>query len=218
MASVDLVNANLVNPEQVIQKSPHWLKPFLAIGPDLMLTHFMNGQFFPDQIKSQLVKSQLASFENRNPATGEVISKVALGNADTIHQAVEGAQKAFDLGVWSGLSIQDRAVVVKRLGDLLLENLEAFAWAESVDTGKPIRETLEGDIPRSAQNCHFFADYAQSIGNESFSSKENEQHWVCREPLGVVGLITPWNLPLYLATWKIAAALMMGNSVILKQA
>jgi aminomuconate-semialdehyde/2-hydroxymuconate-6-semialdehyde dehydrogenase len=210
MASVDLLNPKKFTPETIFQKSPAWLQPFLQTGPNLVLNHFIDGQFVSSDPKE--------TFENRNPATGEIISQVALGNAETIHQAAEGAQKAFDSAIWSNLALKERAVVVKRLGDLLLENLETFAFAETMDTGKPIRETLEGDIPRSAQNCHFFADYAQSLVNESYCNGQHEQHWVSREPLGVVGLITPWNLPLYLATWKIAPALMMGNSVILKPA
>jgi aminomuconate-semialdehyde/2-hydroxymuconate-6-semialdehyde dehydrogenase len=210
MASVDLLNASLFTSEGICQKAPTWLKPLLSPGPDLVLNHFIEGQFVSSH--------NLGTFENRNPATGQLISKVALGNGETIHQAAEAAQNAFDSGVWSNLAIKERAAIVKRLGDLLLENIEPFAWAETLDTGKPIRETLEGDILRAAQNCHFFADYAQSLANESYSNGQNEHHWVSREPLGVVGLITPWNLPLYLATWKIAPALMMGNSVILKPA
>jgi aminomuconate-semialdehyde/2-hydroxymuconate-6-semialdehyde dehydrogenase len=87
-----------------------------------------------------------------------------------------------------------------------------------LDTGKPITESLEGDIPRSAQNFHFFADFAANLAEECYTPDPMERHLAVREPLGVVGLITPWNLPLYLATWKIAPALVMGNSVVLKPA
>ena len=87
-----------------------------------------------------------------------------------------------------------------------------------MDSGKPISESLEGDIPRSAYNFHFFAEYAQSVHDDLYSVGQYEKHFSVREPLGVCGLITPWNLPLYLATWKIAPCLAMGNSCILKPA
>lgn len=194
------------------QDHPAWLKPWLETGASLVLNHYIDGEFVPS--------ASGETFSNHNPATGEVLCRVATGQAEDVDRAVQAAHKAFLSGAWSELPIQERAKVVRRLGDLLLENKAAFARAETMDTGKPISETLEGDIPRSALNCHFFADYALGLPEEAYTSPANpqEHHWVSREPLGVVGLITPWNLPLYLATWKIAPALMMGNSVVLKPA
>ena len=90
--------------------------------------------------------------------------------------------------------------------------------AETLDTGKPITESLTGDVPRSAQNFHFFADFAPSYIEECFSGDANERHIAIREPSGVAGLITPWNLPLHLATWKIAPCLVMGNTCVVKPA
>ncbi len=116
------------------------------------------------------------------------------------------------------MSMKERCEILRRVGDLILSRKEELAQAETLDTGKPITESLTGDIPRSAQNFHFFSDFAQSMSDEVYTSAPGEKHIVSREPLGVVGLITPWNLPLYLATWKIAPCLAMGNTCVLKPA
>ncbi len=158
------------------------------------------------------------TFETINPATGKVLGSVALGTADDINDAVAAAKHAFEKGPWPQMSIAERAHILKRIGDLIIARQDELARAESLDTGKPISESLNGDIPRAALNFHFFAQYAASIGEESFSSNPGERHLAIREPMGVCGLITPWNLPLYLATWKIAPCLAMGNTCVLKPA
>jgi aminomuconate-semialdehyde/2-hydroxymuconate-6-semialdehyde dehydrogenase len=157
-------------------------------------------------------------FEDIDPATGKAIAKVANGGAEDIDEAAAAAKLAFEKGPWPRMSMQERCAILRKVGDLILKNLEKLALAETVDTGKPISESREGDIPRSAQNFHFFSDYAQALNDDSYSVNANERHLAIREPLGVAGLITPWNLPLYLATWKIAPCLAMGNSCILKPA
>jgi aminomuconate-semialdehyde/2-hydroxymuconate-6-semialdehyde dehydrogenase len=176
----------------------------------VQLQHFIGGEYSPS--------SSGKTFDSINPATQEVLAKVALGTADDIDQAAQAAHKSFENGPWSKMPIKERAQVLRKIGDLILERKTELAEAESLDTGKPINETLEGDIPRAALNFHFFADYASSVNDEYFVTSENERHVAMREPLGVIGLITPWNLPLYLATWKIAPCLVMGNSCILKPA
>lgn len=161
------------------------------------------------------------TFETLNPATNKVLGQVALGGAEDVEMAAQAAKEAFDKGPWRRMSVAERAEVISKIGDLILERKEELATAESLDTGKPISESLTGDIPRSALNFHFFAKFAASQGDELFSNSINgtdERHLAIREPLGVCGLITPWNLPLYLATWKLAPALVMGNSCILKPA
>jgi aminomuconate-semialdehyde/2-hydroxymuconate-6-semialdehyde dehydrogenase len=174
------------------------------------LNHFINGTFCPS--------ASGETFEDINPATGQRLADVALGGAEEIDQAVQAARQAFESGPWPRMAMAERARYVTHIGDLILAKLDALALAETLDTGKPITESKEGDIPRSAANCHFFADYAATLGETCFSPSPWERHLAVREPLGVAGLITPWNLPLYLATWKIAPALMMGNSVVLKPA
>ncbi len=174
------------------------------------LEHFIGGEYRPS--------ASGKTFESINPATGEILAKVALGTADDINAAVKSAKEAFDAGPWVRMSVRERAIVLRKIGDLILERKAELAKAETLDTGKPIRESLEGDIPRAALNFHFFADFATAVGDEYFVAAENERHITLREPVGVIGLITPWNLPLYLATWKVAPCLAMGNSCILKPA
>ncbi len=176
----------------------------------LQLNHFIGGEFSAG--------SSGQTFDTINPATNEVIATVALGTADDIDRAAKAARKAFETGPWPRMSIRERCDVLRKIGDIILAKREVLARAESMDAGKPISESLEGDIPRSAYNFHFFADYAQSVHEDLFSVGEYERHMAVREPLGVCGLITPWNLPLYLATWKIAPCLAMGNTCILKPA
>lgn len=171
---------------------------------------FIDGQFV-DAVAG-------VTFENINPATGQPVNRVARGEAADIDRAVQSAQTAFDAGIWSGLPMKERCRLLRKLGDLILERLEPLALAETLDTGKPLSESREGDIPRAAQNFHFFAEAASQLHEDCFTVDSMERHFSAREPLGVVGLITPWNLPLYIATWKIAPALVMGNTVVLKPA
>jgi aminomuconate-semialdehyde/2-hydroxymuconate-6-semialdehyde dehydrogenase len=172
--------------------------------------HFIGGRFVASQNGE--------TFEDTNPATGEVIALVASGNAADVDKAVGSAREAFEKGPWPKMSVGDRCAALKKVGDLILQYRDLLAKAETLDTGKPITESFEGDIPRSAQNFHFFAQYAQSVNDECYTVGDNERHFAVREPLGVVALITPWNLPLYLATWKIAPCLAMGNTCVLKPA
>ena len=174
------------------------------------IDNFINGQF--------VAPSKGDYFEDVNPATGESFAKVAAGGKEDVEAAVKAAKQAFNSGVWSRKSMTERCQIIRRIGDLIMENRDALALAETIDTGKPISESRDGDIPRAAQNFHFFADYAQAQNEDCFTVNENERHLAVREPLGVAGLITPWNLPLYLATWKIAPCLAMGNSAVLKPA
>jgi aminomuconate-semialdehyde/2-hydroxymuconate-6-semialdehyde dehydrogenase len=172
--------------------------------------HFIDGKFVPS--------ASGETFDDINPATGAVIAKVASGNAADVDRAVVAARQAFERGIWRKMPLKERCAILHKVGDMILKYRELLAEVETRDTGKPISECLEGDIPRAAQNFHFFAEYAQSVGDECFTVSESERHFAVREPLGVAALITPWNLPLYLSTWKIAPCLAMGNSCVLKPA
>ncbi|MBY0356766.1 MAG: aldehyde dehydrogenase [Candidatus Obscuribacterales bacterium] len=172
--------------------------------------HFINGKFEPSANKEY--------FDNINPATGELIAKVATATATEVDQAVQAAKNAYEKGPWPHMPLKDRCAVLKKIGDLILENVDLLALAETKDTGKPISESRNGDIPRAAQNFHFYAGYAQSLSEDCFTIDENERHFVFREPLGVSAIITPWNLPLQLESWKIAPCLAMGNTCVLKPA
>lgn len=174
------------------------------------IDHFINGKF--------TAPSKGEYFDDLNPATGKAIARVASGAAEDIDQAVSAAKQAFEKGPWSRMAMQERSSILRRVGDLILKNLDTLAMAETMDTGKPLSESREGDIPRAAQNFHFFADYALALHDECYTVTPQERHLAVREPQGVSGLITPWNLPLYLASWKIAPCLVMGNSCVLKPA
>ncbi len=154
-------------------------------------------------------------FCNINPASEEDLCWVVMSDKVDVERAIKTAREAFNRGEWAQLPQKERARIVKRLGDLILEHRAPLAILESLDTGKPIFETFEGDIPRAANNFHFFSQFAEEEEKLVFENGQDE-HTSFREPLGVVALITPWNLPLYLETWKIAPALMMGNSIVLK--
>lgn len=154
-------------------------------------------------------------FETLHPATNETLAEVSVTSKATLDRAVSSARAAFEKGEWAKKDVQERCEVLRRLGDLVMENRATLALLESLDTGKPISESYEGDIPRAASNFHFFASAAAQEPEKLYRS-QGYAHLGIREPLGVTALITPWNLPLYLETWKIAPALAMGNSVILK--
>lgn len=174
------------------------------------LDHFIGNEY--------VASAEGKTFPTVNPATGEVIATVALGTAGDVDRAVQAAHEAFEKGPWPRLSMKQRCDILRKVGDLILARKDMLARAETMDAGKPIAESLEGDIPRAAQNFHFFSSFAESLGEDCYSVSENERHFAVREPLGVCGLITPWNLPLYLATWKIAPCLVMGNTCVLKPA
>jgi aminomuconate-semialdehyde/2-hydroxymuconate-6-semialdehyde dehydrogenase len=172
--------------------------------------HFINGEL--------TASANGATFDSVNPSTGDVICKVALGGAAEINAAVAAAEKAWREGPWSKTTPSERAAILRRIGDEILARKQEFAELESLDSGKPLQETMNGDIPRAAFNFHFYADLCHHQVSPSFRSDDGSHHTTIREPLGVVGLITPWNLPLYLATWKLAPALAQGNAVVLKPA
>jgi len=148
-----------------------------------------------------------------DPARGTVASLVADGDARDVDAAVDAAQRAFP--AWSALPNSARARWLERLADALEARLEEFACAESDDGGKPISLARDAEIPRAVSNLRFFAHAATQFASESHHG-EAGLNYTLRLPLGVVGCISPWNLPLYLFTWKIAPALAAGNTVVAK--
>ncbi|HMB42339.1 MAG TPA: aldehyde dehydrogenase [Luteimonas sp.] len=148
-----------------------------------------------------------------DPATGEVVAQVAAGNAKDVDDAVAAARRAF--GDWSTAANMERARWLEKLADALEARLEDFARAESLDGGKPIRLARDIEIPRAISNLRFFAHAATQFGSESHHGQAG-LNYTLRQPLGVVATISPWNLPLYLLTWKIAPALAAGNTVVAK--
>ena len=148
-----------------------------------------------------------------DPALGRPFAEVALGDATDVEAAIVAAQDAFPS--WSGLPNSERARWLEKLADALEAKLDDFAHAESRDGGKPIKLAREAEIPRAISNLRFFAHAATQFASESHHGQAG-LNYTLRQPLGVVATISPWNLPLYLFTWKIAPALAAGNTVVAK--
>jgi len=151
---------------------------------------------------------------NVEPATGEPYSEVPDGDAGDIERAAEAAERAFP--GWSRTPAAERSRLLLRIAELIEANLEKLARAESVDTGKPIALARSLDIPRAAINFRFFATAILHFHSESHATDYRAINYTLRRPRGVAGLISPWNLPLYLLTWKIAPALAAGNTAVAK--
>jgi len=152
--------------------------------------------------------------ENINPAIGEVYSQIPDSDEKDVANAVKAAKAAFP--EWSTCGIETRAKYLNRLADLIEENLEDLARAESIDNGKPLSLARTVDIPRAVSNFRFYASAIQHFASESHYMEETAINYTKRIPVGVAGCISPWNLPLYLFTWKIAPALAAGNTVVAK--
>jgi aminomuconate-semialdehyde/2-hydroxymuconate-6-semialdehyde dehydrogenase len=174
-----------------------------------LLQNFVNGQFVRGP----------REFADINPADGSVIAQVSEADESLVHQAVESARRALD-GDWGKLTVPARASVLHKIADGIEKRFDDFVLAEVADTGKPISLASKIDIPRGAANFRIFADLVKSAGLEAFRTETLDHvsalNYSVRKPLGVVGVITPWNLPLLLLTWKTAPALACGNCVVVK--
>lgn len=157
-------------------------------------------------------------FETVNPWTQEPHARVVLSEREDVDAAVHAARRAFDEGPWPRMGFAERGELIHRLADLIEENANELAQADSMDMGKPIAAMLSKDVPRAAQNFRFFADHARLSTAESYPSDFGHHAYSRYEPAGVVGAIAPWNFPLMLESWKIAPALAWGNTVVLKPA
>ena len=152
--------------------------------------------------------------DNINPATGEVSGQIPDSNEKDVEAAVHAAQKAFPS--WSTSPVEQRFKILNRIAELIDENLEALAIAETNDNGKPLWLSKRVDIPRASANFRFFATGIMHFATESHNMEDKAVNYTLRQPIGIVGCISPWNLPLYLFTWKIAPALAAGNCVLAK--
>ena len=171
---------------------------------------FINGQF--QSSKSGKI------FETINPATGNVIAKVAACNADDVDHAVIKAREVFDQGHWSKLHPSERKKVLIKLSKLIKRNLNELAVMESVDSGKPVRDCATIDLPETIDCLLWHAEAIDKIYDQTAPAGEDALAVIVREPVGVVGCVLPWNFPLLMMAWKIAPALATGNSVIVKPA
>jgi len=155
-------------------------------------------------------------FENITPVTGKAFCEVARGTAEDIELALDAAHKVAPS--WGKASATERAAILNKIADRIDENLEMLAVAESWDNGKPIRETLNADIPLAADHFRYFASAIRAQEGHLSQLDDDTTAYHFHEPLGVVGQIIPWNFPILMAVWKLAPALAAGNCVVLKPA
>ncbi len=174
-----------------------------------LLQNYVNGQFVRGP----------REFTDINPADGSVIAQVSEADESLVNQAVESARHALS-GNWGKLPIPSRAALLHKVADGIEARFTDFVQAEVADTGKPVSLASKIDVPRGAANFRIFADLMKSAGLEAFRTETSDGasalNYCVRKPLGVVGIITPWNLPLLLLTWKAAPALACGNCVVVK--
>jgi aldehyde dehydrogenase len=155
-------------------------------------------------------------FENPTPVTGEVFCEVARSDEADVERALDAAHAAAP--AWGKSSAAERAVILNKIADRIEENLESIAVAESWDNGKPVRETLNADIPLAVDHFRYFAGAIRAQEGSLSQIDEDTVAYHFHEPLGVVGLIIPWNFPILMAVWKLAPALAAGNAIVLKPA
>jgi aminomuconate-semialdehyde/2-hydroxymuconate-6-semialdehyde dehydrogenase len=158
-------------------------------------------------------------FTDVNPADGSVIAQVAEADQGLVDDAVQAARKGLR-GEWGRWVIRERAARLHKVADAIEARFDCFVAAEVADTGKPVALASRLDVPRAAANFRVFADVIKTAGLESFQTEtpdgKSALNYAVRKPLGVIGIITPWNLPLLLLTWKVAPALACGNTVVVK--
>lgn len=170
------------------------------------ILNFINGEFIAP-VKGQYI-------DNYEPATGKVYGTIPNSTEEDIQLAVDAAEKAFP--IWSIMSAEERGAILMRISMGIEKRMADFVAAESQDNGKPLSLAGHVDIPRAISNFHFFATAVEHMASESHYMEGVGVNYTLRKPIGVVGCISPWNLPLYLFSWKIAPALASGNCVVAK--
>src|SRR5699024_4652791 len=173
---------------------------------ELVLANLVNGQ-----LRAPVAGRYLDIFE---PATGKVFARCPASTAADVDAAAMAAQAA--ASCWAGTPAGERAQTINHLASLLESRMDEFVAAESTDNGKPRTLARKVDIPRAVANLRYFAAAIQTWNSESHAMESGAINYTLRQPLGVVGCISPWNLPLYLFTWKVAPALATGNTVVAK--
>lgn len=168
---------------------------------------FINGRFTDSVDKHKII----------NPSTGEVIAEVAQANREETDLAIQAARTAFDKGRWPKISLAERKDFLLKISQGILDNAAELARLETLNTGKPIKESTFMDIPSSAKAFEYFANNLEKyLAGEEINIEENISAGLLHEPLGIAVLIVPWNYPLLIASWKMAQALAAGNTVIVK--
>ena len=172
----------------------------------ITLKNYINGEL--------LAPAANAYIDNYNPATGKVYSLIPDSDERDVEMAVNAAQKAF--AEWSVMPVDERSKILVRIASFINRDLEKLTQAESIDNGKPVALARVMDIPRAASNFHFYGTAILHFASEAHIMEDTAINYTVRNPVGIAGCISPWNLPLYLFTWKIAPALAAGNCVIAK--
>lgn len=174
-----------------------------------MLHNYVDGRFVAGR----------REFPDVNPADGSVIATVQEAGPELVDEAVEAARRALE-GEWGKLGVRGRAALLYKVAELIEQRFERFVEAEVADTGKPVALARRLDVPRGAANFRVFADIIKTAGVEAYQTETPDGrqalNYAVRKPVGVVGVITPWNLPLLLLTWKVAPALACGNTIVAK--
>lgn len=171
---------------------------------------FINGAY--------VESSENKTFTVKNPATQEVIATVHEATKADVDRACRAARVAFESGPWRTMPVSERSAKIRRMAEIMMERREEIARMEALDVGKPYPIAYEREIPRAAHNLTFFADFMEQQGGETFPMDEEYLNYTRYEPVGVAALITPWNLPLMLTTWKLGPCLAAGNTAVIKPA
>lgn len=158
------------------------------------------------------------TFANVTPRNGRVLNHVAQCGPEDVDLAVKGARRAFEDGSWRKLHYREKKRILFKLAELMERDIETLAVLESLDVGKPISNALGGDVPNAIRTLRYYAEALDKIYGEVAPEAPDRFSFVLHDPLGVIGAIVPWNFPLHMAMWKVAPALAMGNSVVLKPA
>ncbi|WP_100401827.1 aldehyde dehydrogenase [Bacillus sp. FJAT-42315] len=170
-------------------------------------------------IDGEYVESGSGSlFEVKNPATQQVIARVHEATKEDVDRACRAARRAFEEGPWRTMPLAERCAKIRRMAEIIIERKEELARLEALDVGKPYPVALEREIPRAAHNLSFFADFMEQQGGEVYPMGEEYLNYTRYEPVGVAALITPWNLPFMLTTWKLGPCLAAGNTAVIKPA
>ena len=169
----------------------------------MSIKHWINGR----QVDSK------DRFVTYNPATGEAIAEVAAGGQVEIDAAVAAAAEAFP---WANTPAKERARLMRRLGELIDQNVPMLAELETRDTGLPISQTRKQLIPRASENFNFFAEVCTRMNGHTYPVDDQMLNYTLYQPVGVCALVSPWNVPFMTATWKTAPCLALGNTAVLK--
>jgi acyl-CoA reductase-like NAD-dependent aldehyde dehydrogenase len=180
----------------------------IAARPAYRTQAFIDGSF-RDAISGE-------TFETENPASGEVITSVAAGNAADIDLAVQAARRAFEDGRWSRMAPVDRRKVLLRYADLIEAASDELATLDALEAGKPITDARDVDLPETVKTLRWYAEAIDKVFDAVAPTGPEALGLIVREPIGVVGAVVPWNFPILMAMWKVAPCLAAGNSMIVK--